>query len=133
MEHTAKRRRLTRRTVDVALLLAMVTLMSHQVAGGALHEWLGLGTLALIVAHLVLLALGVAVAGFGLATFLRNDIVGYMAMSTPFASYDLSNPPALVLVENASVIALFAFASYHVTRIRYQVSNQRRRARTTRP
>lgn len=105
MEHTAKRRRLTRRTVDVALLLAMVTLMPHQVA----------------------------VAGFGLTTFLRNDIVGYMAMSTPFASYDLSNPPALVLVENASVIALFAFASYHVTRIGYQVSNQRRRACTTRP
>lgn len=42
MGHTAKRRRLTRRTVDVALLLAMVTLMSHQVAGGALHEWLAL-------------------------------------------------------------------------------------------
>lgn len=105
MEHTAKRRRLTRRTVDVALLLAMVTLMSHQVA----------------------------VAGFGLATFLRNGIAGYMAMSTPFASYDLAKPPALVLAENASVIALFTFASYHVTRIRYQVSNQRIRACTTRP
>jgi hypothetical protein len=48
-----KSKLLSRRAVDIALFVAMLVLMSHQVVQDAYHEWVGIAALVLLVTHLV--------------------------------------------------------------------------------
>ena len=43
-----------KRCVDVVLTLVLLFLMAYQVTGGALHEWIGIGMTAIVIAHQVL-------------------------------------------------------------------------------
>ena len=50
----AKTNHMIRRIVDAAMTVLLLCLMSCQVTGEALHEWIGMGMTALVIFHRLL-------------------------------------------------------------------------------
>ena len=49
-----KTKKVVKHAVDAAMTLALLCLMAYQVTGEALHEWIGVGMTALLIAHHIL-------------------------------------------------------------------------------
>ena len=60
--------------------------------------------------------LGILIAVYGVAAFVKRDIWNYVALKNHFAFYDFSEPVIFFLLDYLAVMGLFVFIGYHVSK-----------------
>lgn len=66
--------------------------------------------------------LALFVAGYGALCFYKADILSYMLLRVEFAFLDYDKPAAVVLLEYLSMMGLWVFIAYYVTKLAGKIS-----------
>ena len=71
--------------------------------------------------------LAVFIAGYGALCFYKADILSYMLLRATFAFLDYDKPAAVVLIEYLSMMGLWVFITYYVTKLFVKILAGRRK------
>lgn len=66
---------------------------------------------------LALRGLAVGISAYGVSAFLRRQLGAYMFLKTQFVFFDFTEPLPFFLADYLSIMLLFAFAGYYLTKL----------------
>lgn len=99
-------------SIHLGLHWSMITGMFHKLSGGRMPE--------AIIWIVRLLAVGIAV--YGAVCFYQADMVSYMFLKVEFAFLDYEKSRGLILAEYLSIMGLWVFLSYYLSKALGQAS-----------
>lgn len=67
-------------------------------------------------AHVLMRAAAVLTAGYGVYALIKNQILSYLFLTTPFVFFDFEKPVWLFFAEYMAVMSLFVFLAHYISR-----------------
>ena len=114
-------------------LLALAAMLCQIVSGVWLSQtvftWLPISggrstarTIHMLAAYWGYVVMGLHLAGYGAAAFVRRGLPDYLFLRTHFAFFDYEEPLALFFADYAAILALFVLAGYWLGRAAQRAS-----------